>query len=166
MSVDSFKATIWEARLIANFHDISIADAITTAPSRVNGNKIIFNRTGAGNVKDYTGTVAWDSINLTPAEIDMAQKKYFAFALDDVDAAQLVASVIDSTTAEQSATLSEVIDAYVLGVAVKGAKKENVLGTTATPIALATAAAAYDNLVNLSTKLGKIKYLPQTDSPL
>lgn len=161
MAVENFKKNIWEARLIANFHSVSIADAITTKPTDVKGAKIIFNRVGAGSVKDYTGTIAWDTITTTPVELTMAQKKYFAFSLEDVDKAQLVADVVDDTTKEQSGMLAETIDTYVLSKAIAGVKVANYpTKTTAKSITKVTE--AYDSIVDLGTILGKNK-VPASD---
>ncbi|PNT94153.1 hypothetical protein [Clostridium thermosuccinogenes] len=162
MSVENFKKNIWEARLIANFHSVSIADVITTKPTRVDGAKIIFNRVGAGNVKNYEGTIAWDEITTTPVELLMAQKKYFAFSLDDVDKAQLVADVIDATTKEYADVLAETIDAYVLSKAVAGAKSANKIGSSTTKKEITAVNQAYDYIVDLGTILGKNK-VPTTD---
>ena len=100
MSVDNFKPTLWEGALIANFHSVSIADVLATPPAEIKGNKVIFNRVGAGTLKDYTGTVDWDDIETTPVEMIFDKKKYFAFALDDVDKVQLKADVMTATTQE------------------------------------------------------------------
>lgn len=110
MSVENFKPTLWEGALIANFHSVSIADVLATQPAEFKGNKVIFNRVGAGTLKDYTGTVDWDDIETTPVEMTFDKKKYFAFALDDVDKVQLKADVMTSTTQEHSALLAEQYD--------------------------------------------------------
>lgn len=162
MAVDNFKRTIWEARLIHNFHSVSIADVITSKPSDIQGNKVIFNRVGAGNVKDYNGQIDWDEITTTPIEMNLNQKKYFAFTLDDVDKAQLVADVVDDTTKEQSDVLAETIDTYVLSKAADGAKSGNKIGSKTTKKDLTKVTDAYDYIVDLGTLLGKNK-VPVTD---
>ena len=58
MSVANFKATLWEGALLANFHSVSVADAVSIKPTEIQGNKVIFNRVGAGTIKDYEGTIA------------------------------------------------------------------------------------------------------------
>ncbi|MHC9344816.1 hypothetical protein ACY0IY_16895, partial [Clostridium perfringens] len=65
MSVTNFKPTLWEGGLLANFHSVSIAHLMSTAPTEINGEKVIFNRVANGNLKDYTGTIAWDDVNTT-----------------------------------------------------------------------------------------------------
>ena len=42
MSVQTFIPQIWEASLLKKFHETSIADVITTAPTKIEGNKIVF----------------------------------------------------------------------------------------------------------------------------
>ena len=82
MSVQNFKPTLWEGALLHNFHSVSTADAVCVKPSEINGNKVIFNRVGAGTIKDYEGTIEWDDINTTPIEMTFDKKKYFAFSLE------------------------------------------------------------------------------------
>ncbi len=157
MAVANFKKTLWEGALLANFHSVSIADVITTKPSSVDGEKIVFNRVGAGALKDYTGSIAWDEITTTPVEMTFGQKKYFAFSLDDVDKAQLVADVMAATTSEHSSILAETVDSHVLSKAIAGVKTANKIGAIATPETISSVTQAYDYIVDLGTKLGKNK---------
>ncbi|WP_242295160.1 hypothetical protein [Bacillus cereus group sp. BfR-BA-01426] len=160
MSVATFIPTIWEARLMANFHKRSIADLITTKPTKIEGNKIIFNRVGAVNVKDYEGKVEWDDTNLSKVEINMDQKKYFAFKVDDVDAVQAAGDLIDPHTQEAGSVLQETVDTFILGK-YTGALKEHLIGSDSAPIEL-TPKNAYDYIVDLNTILN-IKKVPKTE---
>ena len=47
----------------------------------------------------------WDDIDTTPVEMVFDKKKYFAFALDDVDKVQLKADLLSATTKEHAAAL-------------------------------------------------------------
>ncbi|WP_242226698.1 phage capsid protein [Bacillus cereus group sp. BfR-BA-01358] len=160
MSVATFIPTIWEARLMANFHKRSIADLIATKPAKIEGNKIIFNRVGAVNVKDYSGSVEWDDTNPSKVEINMDQKKYFAFKVDDVDAVQAAGDLIDPHTQEAGSVLQETVDTFVLGL-YTGAHKDNVIGTDSAAIELSPKN-AYDYIVDLNTTLN-MKKVPKTD---
>ncbi|PFC50523.1 hypothetical protein COJ11_30450 [Bacillus cereus] len=160
MSVATFIPTIWEARLMANFHKRSIADLITTKPAKIEGNKIIFNRVGAVNVKDYSGSVEWDDTNPSKVEINMDQKKYFAFKVDDVDAVQAAGDLIDPHTQEAGSVLQETVDTFTLGL-YTGAHKDNVIGTDYAAIELLPKN-AYDYIVDLNTKLN-VKKVPKTE---
>ncbi|MED2956103.1 hypothetical protein P4312_34660 [Bacillus thuringiensis] len=160
MSVATFIPTIWEARLMANFHKRSIADLITTKPTKIEGNKIIFNRVGAVNVKDYEGKVEWDDTNPSKVELNMDQKKYFAFKVDDVDAVQAAGDLIDPHTQEAGAVLQETVDTFILGKYAE-ALKEHLIGSDKSPIEL-TPKNAYDYIVDLNTILN-IKKVPKTE---
>ncbi|AAO36101.1 hypothetical protein DP149_10220 [Clostridium tetani] len=161
MAIENFKKTLWEGALLHNFHNVSIADVITTKPTNKDGNKIIFNRVGAGSVKDYTGSISWDEISTTPIEMTFTQKKYFAFALEDVDKVQLVADIMKSTTEEHSSVLAETVDNYILDKAVKGVKTGNKIGSSTTKKNV-NKTNIYDYIVDLGTILSKNK-APKTD---
>lgn len=160
MAVTNFIPTVWEARLLANFNKRSIADVITTKPTEIKGNKIVFNKVGDVAVKDYTGTVAWDELSTSKVEVNMDQKKYFAFKLDDVDKAQAAGDLVDSHTQQAANTLQETVDRYILGL-YTGAHADNVIGNDTTPIALSKTN-VYDYIVDLGTKLSK-KKVPMAD---
>ena len=156
MSVQNFKPTLWEGSLIANFHTNSVANALSTAPTSVKGEKVIFNRVGSGALKDYEGTVAWDEISTTPIEMTFDHRKYFAFSLDDVDKAQLKADVMSATTQEHAMILAEATDKEFFKKLVGGAKSGNTIGTTGAKIYL-NAENVYDYIVDLGTILSKNK---------
>lgn len=156
MTVQNFKATLWEGALLANFHSVSVADAVSTKPTKVQGNKVIFNRVGAGTIKDYTGTIAWDDVNTTPIEMTFDKKKYFAFSLDDCDKVQLVADVMGATTAEHAAVLAETYDKDFYLTLTGGVKATNKIGSTSSKKDVSPAN-IYDYIVDLGTMLSKNK---------
>lgn len=156
MAVTSFKPTLWEAALLLNFHNVSIGDAITTAPTSVQGETCRFNRIGAGTIKDYIGSVEWDEITTTPVDMTFDQQKYFAFSLDDCDAVQLKGPVIQETTAEHSAILAESYDRYILAQAGAVTKTTQNIGSASSK-KLVTPKNAYDYIVDLATLLNKLK---------
>lgn len=164
MAVTTFIPTIWEARLMANFHKASIADVITTKPAAIVGNKITFNRVGAVTVNDYAGSVSWETVSTSKVDLNMDQKKYFAFQVDDVDAAQAAGNLIDPHTSEAASVLQETIDSYVLGL-YTGAASGNTIGDDTTPKVLEVStdlSNAYDYIVDLNTLLNK-KKVPKSD---
>lgn len=161
MSVANFKPTLWEGGLLANFHNVSIAHLMSTAPSDIKGEKVIFNRVGAGTLKDYAGKIDWDEVNTDPIEMTFDQKKYFAFSLDDVDKAQLKGDVMKPTLAEHGAILAEAYDNNFFTVLAAGASTKNCIGNKTTKITV-TPKNAYDYIVDLGTKLSKQK-VPKAD---
>ncbi|WP_139692542.1 phage major capsid protein [Sporolactobacillus terrae] len=154
MAITTFIPTLWEARLLANFHNTSVADLITTAPTEIlPGNKVRFNRVSSVAVKDYEGSVSYDGLTTPNVDLNLDQKKYFAFKVNDVDKIQAAGDVLDATTVEAAATLQEVVDKFVLSQ-YTGADADNLIGTDEAPISL-TKTNAYDSIVDLGTKLSK-----------
>ena len=146
MAVQNFIPSIWEARLLAKFHENSIASVITTAPERIEGNKIIFNNVSDVAVKDYEGSVSFDDLTTSKVELNMDIKKYWAFKVDDVDAVQAAGELIDPHVEEASLSLQESMDKAVL---TEGLKTTNTITTTDEK--------AYDIIVKLNTVLNKNK---------
>lgn len=154
MSVESFKPTLWEGALIANFHSLSIADVLATPPSEIKGHKVTFNRVAAGTIKDYTGTVEWEDIDTTPVDMVFDKEKYFAFALDDVDKVQTKGDVMAATTKEHSAVLSETYDKDFFAALLAGTTMK--IGSSSAKKKV-TSVNAYDFIVDLGTMLSKKK---------
>ena len=151
MAVTNFIPSIWEARLLAKFHERSITDLITTAPTKVEGNKIIFNHVSDVSINPYTGTVNFEDLTTSKVELPLNHKNYWAFKVDDVDAVQSAGELIDPHVQEAGYGLQEATDKYVLDEALK---TEN----TVTKNELK----AYDIIVKCNTELNK-KKVPKAD---
>lgn len=157
MSVANFKPTLWNGALLANFHSTSVLDAISSPPATIQGEKAIFNRVGAGTIKDYTGTVSWDEISTDPIEMTYPNKKYFAFALDDVDRVQLAGDTMQATTQEHAALIVEAYDSTGLANMAAKVKTGNTIGTKAAKKSITSPNQLYDYIVDLGVILSKHK---------
>ncbi len=103
------------------------------------------------------GTYSKGSTTITPEQLTDAQRalyidqsKYFAFELDDIDAAQSVGGELTTALTEATYGLRDVADQYVAGLYTQ-AQSANQLGT----ISVTTAAGAYTVLRRLRTALNK-----------
>jgi hypothetical protein len=103
------------------------------------------------------GTYSKGSTTITPEQLTDAQRalyidqsKYFAFELDDIDAAQSVGGELTTALTEATYGLRDVADQYVAGLYTQAASA-NQLGT----VAVTTAAGAYTVLRRLRTALNK-----------
>lgn len=150
MAVTSFIPQIWEARLMAKFHERSVAQVITTAPTKIEGNKIIFNKVSDVAINDYAGSVDFADLATSKVELPMDIKKYFAFKVDDVDAVQAAGALIDPHVEEAGFGLQEAADRAVFAEALKASATVEDAGS------------AYDKIVKLNTKLNKNK-VPKAD---
>lgn len=147
MSVQTFIPQIWEASLLNKFHERSIASVITTAPTEIKGNKIIFNNVSDVAVKDYEGTVSFDGLATSKVELDMDIKKYFAFKVDDVDSVQAAGELIGPHTNEAALGMQEEMDKAVLTEGL----------TTKNTVEKAEGEKAYDLIVKTNLALNKNK---------
>ena len=144
MAVTNFIPQIWEARLLAKFHERSITDLITTAPTKVEGNKVIFNKVSDVAINKYTGTVNFEDLTTPKVELSLDNKNYWAFKVDDVDAVQAAGNLIDPHVAEAGYGLQEATDKLILDEALK--TSHTVTGEK-----------AYDVIVKANTQLNKHK---------
>ena len=158
MAITSFKKSVWETALMTAWRGISVADIITTPPTRIEGEKAIFNVVSGGTIKDYTGTVNYDEAGTDPIELPFDQKKYWAIKLDDVDEAQAAGPVLTVLAQEKALDLKEVVDTDLLKEMAKIPTTQNkqLLGTTSSKISV-NKTNAYDYVVDLGTVLSKAK---------
>ena len=147
MAVTTFIQQIWEARLLAKFHERSITDFITTAPTKVEGNKVIFNKVSDVAINKYTGTVNFEDLTTPIVELALDNKNYWAFKVDDVDAVQAAGELIDPHVEEAGYGLQEATDKFVLTEALKTSNTVVKGGTDK----------AYDLIVKGNTALNKKK---------
>ena len=147
MAVTTFIPQIWEARLLAKFHERSITDLITTAPTKVEGNKVIFNKVSDVAINKYTGTVNFEDLTTPKVELSLDNKNYWAFKVDDVDAVQSAGELIDPHVEEAGYGLQEATDKFVLTEALK----------TSNTVAKGGSDKAYDLIVKGNTALNKKK---------
>ncbi|WP_233269388.1 hypothetical protein [Alteribacillus sp. YIM 98480] len=145
---------------MGNFTKESVAAAITTAPTRTEGKTVTFNKAGDVTVSDYDGSINWEEVSTTAVDLNLDQKKYFAFSVDDVDAVQASGDMVDTFVSNASGSIQEEVDSYVFGLYTE-AHEDNVIGDDTEPESV-TKDNAYDYIVDLGTKLSK-KKVPKND---
>ena len=150
MAVTSFIPQLWEAKIIEEYQAITVADLITTRPSRVEGNKVVFNRAGVTTgLQNYAGTVSYEDIDTTAVELLLNNKKYFAVKLDDVDAVQVAGEVMQPVVRNLAYEFKANADKFVFTKALAGVQEDMKVATKA----INGAEMAYDLIVDLGTKL-------------
>ena len=147
MAVTTFIPQVWNARLLHNFYERSIANVITTPAGEIRGNKLIFNNVSDVAVKDYTGSVSFDDLSTSKVELDMDIKKMWAFKVNDVDAVQSAGDLVDAHTQEASSKMQAAMDKAILD---EGLKTSNVVTKVGEE-------KAYDLIVKANTFLNKKK---------
>jgi N4-gp56 family major capsid protein len=162
MAIDNFIPTLWAARLLANMHQVlvygqpGIARRDYEGDLAAGGSSVKINSIGAVTVSDYTKNTDFASgpETLTDATLSLTidQQKMFNFQVDDIDTAQQKPKVMDEAMREAGYAIAKTQDTF-LGGFYTAAAAGNLIGSDGTPISITTAAAAYENLVDLGTKL-------------
>ena len=151
------KKDLFEQAMITSFKEVSVAEAITVKPSRVDGKTITFTKMGNVALHDYTGTIAEDSIETTAITMLMDKKKYFAVAVDDAEQVFATAELLIPVANEGAYAMKEDVETAILGEAVKSAKAGNVIGASASKKAITKPEEAYDYIVQMGTNLDNEK---------
>ena len=146
MSVQSFIPAMWQSELLESFKGQAIVNAITY-PVPTEGGKLIVNRFGAVNVKDYTGQVAYDELETSSMEIPFDQRKYFAIKIADIDAVQVAGELRQPAIREGGYQLAKAVDEHAVA-------KIMASNANATQVAL-TKANVYESIVDANRRLDK-----------
>lgn len=147
----TFSRKLWEARMVANFSEISVLPLMTTAPTEMTAESVTFNRAKPATVSEYNGTVNWEDAQTSNVTMTFDHKYYFAVKVDDIDKAQTNIPVLDATVASTTAEMSTDCDVYAYDKYIKGA------GTRIVNKVITTDNGVYDAIVDLGVELGKKK---------
>lgn len=160
MSVASFIPELWNARLLHALDKSHVATNLVNrdyeGEIKQKGDTVHINSIGAINVSSYQhGTsIVYQGIDTTKQSLEIDQEKYFAFAIDDVDAAQAAGDIMDSAMGRAAYALADTSDAFLLGKIAAGGSSDNYVGSSGSPVSL-SADNIYVNLIKLRTKLDK-----------
>lgn len=163
-SIDNFIPELWSARIMT-----ALSKALVYAqPEIFNrdyegeikdvGNTVNINSIGDPTIFDYTKNVdmpAPETLTGSSKSLTITEAKAFNFQVDDVDKVQQQPKVMGTALERASYKLADVADSFLAGKLVSGAT-QNTIGTDTTPIVptpTAGALGAYEQLVDLATKL-------------
>jgi hypothetical protein len=160
MSVTSFIPELWNARLLHALDKNHVATNIVNrnyeGEIKQSGDTVHINSIGAINVNSYQhGTsIVFQELSTEDQTLVIDQEKYFAFQIDDVDAAQAAGDLMDEAMGRAAYALADTSDTFLLGKIAAGGSSDNYVGSSGSPVALA-ANNIYANIVALRTKLDK-----------
>jgi hypothetical protein len=159
MALNNFIPALWSARLLANLNKAHVygQDLVIgreyEGEIRGAGSSVKINSIGRVTIGDYvknTDITAPETLTDAQRELLINQQKFFNFQVDDVDKAQQTPKVMDEAMRESAYGLRDVSDTYIAGLYTAFT---NTLGDDTTPIAIDTAAKAYEYLVDLGVML-------------
>ena len=158
MSIATFIPTIWEARLLAHLDKSLVYGNLVNrdyeGDIKQQGDTVKINQIADITVRDYKkGTdITIDDVDGTPTTLRISQDKYFAFKVEDLDAAQANVNLVDAAMARASYNMRDVVDQYIAGFHTAAGVTDG-LGNDATPLSITSATKAYESLVDLKGAL-------------
>lgn len=164
MALSDFKPTIWSAALQGHLDKALVAGSVVNTAYQGDltyGNSIVINKVGAVSVANYdpdATTIAPTAVTTVGQSLDIDTAKYFAIKVDDVDAAQARASVLNDATQRGAYAFADAIDQELLQAMIDGRDAGNDVGSNASPYFVnVTGQSAYGLLVELAQKLTEAK---------
>lgn len=162
MAVTSFIPTLWNARLLYNLEKAHVATNIVNrnyeGEIKNVGDKVKINTISDITIRSYSaGTpITVEDLTTTGQNLEIDQAKYFAFAVEDIDATQAAGDLVDTATQRASYGLVDSADAFILGkIAAAGiASNKPTVGSESVPVTL-TSSNVYEKIVALRTLLDK-----------
>lgn len=160
MSIETFIPEIWSARILENLNKTLVYTNLVNRDYEgeitAYGDTVHIGSIGRVAVKDYTRNTdidAPDELAMTDQTLLIDQGDYFNIGIDDVDAAQARAGVLDKAAASVSYEFGDKADQYVAGLLKAGTIKEGLGGDSSALVIDETN--AYEYMVHMKTALDK-----------
>lgn len=156
----NFIPTVWAARLLSAlekalvYGQAGVVNRDYEGEIRQAGDTVKIASIGDPTVGTYTKDTDITAEALTDAEQSLLinQSKYFNFIVDDMDRAQQNVDSMDEAMTRAAYKLRDVADQYI-AASYTDVPSDNLVGSTASPVAAGATSAAYDHLVNLAVLL-------------
>lgn len=158
MAITNYKPTIWHASLLENLHQNTFVIGTCNRDYEgdiVNGGETVkitgFTQPTIGT---YAGSITRQALTDSSQSLNIDQKRYYAYLVDDVDRVQAAGS-FDQFQADAAAGLADAAEDFLLTAMISG-------GTSAGTTAVTTAALADTAVRSIRTALVKAK-VPSTN---
>lgn len=136
MSVANFIPVIWSAMILENLRKNLVYGGLCNRNYQGNvtaGNAVKINSIGPVAVRNYERTNTTDALTDATQNLLIDQQKYFQFEVDDVDAAQANAPLVQAAMSEAGYAMADAIDQFIAGKHTEAGITSN-LGTDSTAI--------------------------------
>ena len=159
MTIESFIPSLWEGRLLANLNDAHVykecCNTDYEGKIKGQGSSVKINSIGRITVTAHsrnTDITAAETLDIAGQWLLIDKAYHFNFQVDDIDAVQMKASVMDEAMKESAWGFADQVDTSLATIISAGVASANVL-TAATVGNGAGEKSAYDVLVQLDLLL-------------
>lgn len=119
MALENFKPTIWTAKIMRTLEDNMVARQICNigyeGEIKRAGDSVVFSGIADPTVTAYSGSVTYEDVQDASITMNISNKNYFAFKVDDVDKAQANVDAKGSQAERAAYMLKKAADTVVLG---------------------------------------------------
>lgn len=157
MAITRFRPEIWSALLLSSLKKAHVyAEAFTNrdyeGEIKAAGDTVRITSISRPTVSSYTrnSDISYEELTDAQRTLLVDREKYWAFSLDDVDAAQARGNVVPEAMTEAAHALADDVDAYIASLYTQIATA-NAISTTS----ITTGDLAYNALVDLGVKLSE-----------
>lgn len=125
MAITNMLPAVWSARILAKleknlvFAQPGVVNRDYEGDIRADGDRVHIHSFNDLTVATYTKnstTISYENLTDTRVTLLIDQSKYFAFKVDDIDAAQMRPELIDAASDRAAYQLAEEADSYVAGL--------------------------------------------------
>jgi hypothetical protein len=162
MAITNMLPQIWSARILAKlektlvFAQPGVCNRDYEGDIRADGDRVHIHSFNDLTVSSYTKnstTISYENLTDSRVTLLIDQSKYFAFSIDDIDAAQMRPELIDAASDRAAYQLAEVADSYVASL-YSGASTSNPDNTIET--SQFTATNVYGKFVDLAVLMDQV----------
>jgi len=162
MAITNMLPSIWSARILAKlekalvFAQPGVVNRSYEGNIRADGDRVHIHSFNDLTVSSYvknSTSISYENLTDSRVTLLIDQSKYFAFSIDDIDAAQMRPELIDAASDRAAYQLAEVADQYVASL-YSGASTSNPDNTIET--SQFTATNVYQKFVDLSVLMDQV----------
>jgi len=169
MALEGFRPTIWSKNFITNMEKALVYKNVvnTDYEGDIAGGarSVKINELGDITINDYTEDtdISVQTLNDAQKELVIDQKKYFAFNIDDVLAAQSNVTLMERAMQMAAFNMADVVDQYIAGLYLGAGVETANMGTNVTDLDIYATGDGHDQLLSVLTNAHR--YLDEANCP-
>lgn len=169
MALEGFRPTIWTKNFIINVEKALVYKNVVNTDYEgdiAGGAKSVkINEIGDVTIRSYSEDTDMTIQQLADAQkiLDINQKKYFAFSIDDVLKAQSNVTLMEKAMEKAAFNMADVVDQFIAGLYLQTGVTTANLGTNGTDLDIYATGDGHDQLISVLTNTHR--YLDEANCP-
>lgn len=155
----AFEAETWSNRLVRNIDQVNVMKNLvnTDWEGDLRQSKTVKVRTlGSVSMADYAGSITYQDLAPVEQDFTVAGKRYFAFNVDDVEAAQNDINALDGYTRRAGVAMNNDVESKILSPYASALAANKLTGAAGAPIAMDSSGTADVGVYPIIAKLAEL----------